>query len=87
MTAKRSWIPRWKFNPLERIQDAFMLLDASRSKHYTIVKAKGSFKVEVECDGRIGKATGQSSAQTITIALARSLGLDVQSDTKHLNHE
>lgn len=83
LTSNRSWIPRWKFNPLERVQDAFMLLDSSGSNRYTILKAGGCFEVKVECNGRDGRATDRSSARAITLALARSLGLEVQSDTRH----
>ena len=81
LTANRSWIPRWKFKPLERIGDAFMLLDHSGSNRYAIVKAGGAFEVKVECNGRVGRATGRSSARAITLALARSLGLGAQSDS------
>ena len=77
LTGNRSWIPRWKFNPLERLEDSFTLLDHSGSTHYTISLVGGTFQVEVECDGRIGKATGHSRSRTITLALARSLGLEV----------
>lgn len=82
LTGNRSWIPKWKFNPLERIDDAFGLLDHSGSSRYAILKAGGAFEVEVECHGRVGRATGRSSARAITIALARSLGLEAQSDVR-----
>ena len=80
LIGNRSWIPRWKFKPLEHIQDAFMLLDHSGSSRYSILKASGAFEVKVECNGRVGRATGRSSARAITLALARSLGLEAQSD-------
>ena len=74
LTAKRSWIPRWRFNPLERIEDAFMLLDRSGSHRYTISRAGEVFEVEVECGGRVGKATNDSKPRAITLAVARALG-------------
>lgn len=77
LTAKRSWIPRWRFNPLQRIEDAFMLLDHSGSSRYAILKDRDAFSVEVECNGRVGRATDDSKPRAITLALARSLGLEV----------
>ena len=77
LTAQRSWIPRWKFNPLERIEDAFMLLDYSKPVRYVISQTGGAFQVEVECGGRVGRAVGNSKPRAITLALARSLGLEV----------
>lgn len=79
ITGARSWLPKWRFNPLQQLLDAFMLLDYSKSKRYVISKNGTSFQVEVEHDGKVGKATGKSKPRTITLALARSLGLDVQS--------
>lgn len=77
LTANRSWIPRWKFNPLERIQDAFVLVDRSESNRYSIVKANEALEVEIQCKGGVGRATGHLKARTITLALARSLGIKV----------
>ena len=77
ITGNRSWLPKWRFNPLQRLEDAFMLLDHSKSGRYVISKTGGDFQVEVECDGKIGRATGDSKPRTITLALARSLGLEV----------
>lgn len=75
MTRNRSWLPKWRFNPLERLEDAFMLLDHCRSVRYLISQTGGRFQVEVEHDRKIGKAAGLSKPRTITLALARSLGL------------
>jgi hypothetical protein len=77
MTEDRSWLPRWRFNPLERLDDAFVLLDRSLPARYQIAQAKGEFQVEVESNGRIGTAAGSPKARIITFALARSLGLEV----------
>lgn len=77
LAGNRSWIPRWRFNPLEKLEDAFMLLDHSGSSRYSILNVGGAFDVEVEYAGRIGRATGSSGARTVTTALARSLGLEV----------
>jgi len=77
MTGNRSWLPRWRFNPLERLEDAFLLLDRSRSPQYVISQAGGKFQVEVELGGIIGRAAGDSKPRAIALALARSLGWEV----------
>ena len=77
VTGNRSWLPKWRFNPLQRLEDAFMLLDHSKSVRYVISQTGGTFQVEVEHDGKIGKAAGKSKPRSITLALARSLGLEV----------
>jgi hypothetical protein len=77
LTGNRSWIPRWKFNPLERLEDAFRLLDHSKSARYVISQTGGKFQAEVEHDGKIGRAADDSKPRAITLALARSLGLEV----------
>ena len=77
ITGNRSWLPRWRFNPLQRLEDAFMLLDHSESSRYVILQTGGAFQVEVEHDGTIGRAADDSKPRAITLALARSLGLEV----------
>ena len=77
LTGNRSWIPKWKFNPLERLEDAFRLLDESAPNRYAISLGGGRFEVEVEINSNIGKASGEIKPRTITLALARSLGLEV----------
>lgn len=76
LTGNRSWIPRWKFNPSERLEDAFRLLDHARPTRYALSQTGGVFAVEVECDAKGGKATDDFKPRAITLALARSLGLE-----------
>jgi len=73
----RSWIPRWRFNPLEKLDDAFLLLDHTRLSRYVISMSDGGFQVEIEIDGKLGKAMGEPKPRAITLALARCLGLEV----------
>ena len=74
-TSSRSWLPRWRFRPLERITDALLLLEHSGASRYSISFSRNVFVVEVECAGRIGKATDTSAARAITMALAHALKL------------
>ena len=54
-----------------------MLLDYSKSVRYVISKTDRYFQAEVQHDGKIGKAVGNSKPRAVTQALARSLGLEV----------
>lgn len=73
----RSWIPRWRFTPLTRLDDAFQLLDRFASSYKLEKTGQGSFAVEVQFNDRVGKASGEPKARAITLAVARTLGLEV----------
>jgi hypothetical protein len=77
VSENRSWLPKWRFNPLERLADAFLLLDHSDSVRYVISQTSGKFQVKVEHNEKIGIATGTCRPRVITLAVARSLGLEV----------
>jgi hypothetical protein len=70
----RTWIPRSRFRPFSRLTDAFLLLDRVASA-YRIRKIGGVFTAEVQVKNRTGKATGERTARTITLAIALALGL------------
>jgi hypothetical protein len=73
----RSWLPKWRFAPLTRLDDAFLLLDRAAS-HYRLVTVEGgTFTAEVQVGARTGKASGEPKARAITIAVARALGVEV----------
>lgn len=74
--AGRAWIPRSRFKPLARLNDAFLLLDTTAAS-YTLSSVSGVFTAEVQVGVRTAKVTGPANAQTITLALARALGIEV----------
>jgi hypothetical protein len=75
----RAWTPRWHFAPFTKLEDAFLLLDHAAS-HYTLTAEKGAdFRAEVQVGMCVGKASGKPCARTVTLALARALGLEVDS--------
>ncbi len=75
----RSWTPRHRFAPLTRLDDAFQLLDRIATA-YTLSTVKNDrFTAEVQVGAHAGKASGEPKARTVTIALARALGLEVDS--------
>jgi hypothetical protein len=71
----RSWIPRWRFEPFARLEDAFILLDKIGGTYLLSVDATGSFAAEVRIDARIGSATGEPKARAITLAISQALGI------------
>ena len=75
----RRWLPRWRFRPTERIEDAFRLLEALDPEEYTMRGRRADeFRVRVGLhNGDIGEATDKSKAQAITYAVARAIGVDV----------
>jgi hypothetical protein len=75
----RSWIPRWRFQPLTNIGDAFQLLDAAAIS-YRLEAEEGTLTAEIRTDSRNGRASGQCKARTITMALVHALGIEVPHD-------
>jgi hypothetical protein len=73
----RSWIPQWRFQPLVELADAFQLLDTAANRYSLSRDRNGFFDTSVQIGGRRGKASGEPKARTITIAVARALGLEV----------
>jgi hypothetical protein len=74
----RVWIPRWRFQPFRKIEDAFTLLDAA-SPLESVVSSDGTIKifVRVRIGPRTGEAVGEHRAAVISSAVARAVGLEV----------
>ena len=80
VTDGRNWIARSRFQPLAVLDHAFRLLEKV-SEDYSIENTPSTgFSVEVRLAGKVGRAAGEPKARTITIALARALGLDLPDD-------
>jgi len=76
LKADRGWIPRWRFQPLKQLDDAFFLLDQSGC-HYTINRSvNGTFSAHVRIGGRVGKASCAEMARAICLALGQALQLE-----------
>lgn len=72
----RSWVPRWHFRPLADVASAFELLEKA-ADHYKITCDRRIFTAEVGVKAGLGRANGNNLARTITTAVARGLGLEV----------
>jgi len=78
---QRGWIPRSKFHPLTDVRDAFRILD-HLTDDYSLASVPGrGFTIEVRSKGRIGRASGESAARAIMLALAQLFGLDASEIT------
>ena len=71
----RTWIPKWRFQPLQRLDDAFLLLDKVGGTYVLSLGAAGVFTAEVRIGERIGKRSGELKARTITLAVSDALGI------------
>jgi hypothetical protein len=74
---KSGWMPRWRFQPAENLNDAFRLLEAATPDGYTAGSGEdGVFWARVVILGVVGEARQASQAQAITFAIARALGIE-----------
>ena len=75
----RQWVPRWRFQPVENLIDAFRLLEAAAPQEYTMGAAgRGDFWVRVKIAGVTGSARAKSKPRAITTAVARALGIEAK---------
>ena len=78
MMGNRGFTPLWRFQPAEKLEDAFRLLEEAAPEEYSICgDAKGSIHVRVQIAGATGEASGTSKPLTITQAIARAAGIEV----------
>jgi hypothetical protein len=74
----RGWMPRWRFQPTEKIVDAFWLLEQAGPQEYMIqVDDKGDCRVHVRFGERTGYADSPSKARAISMAIARAVGIEI----------
>ena len=78
MMGGRRWLPRWRFQPTERLADALRLLEVAAPQEYSL---RGDSEGNIQVRIRIGDATGEacsgSKPRAITWAIARAVGIDV----------
>jgi hypothetical protein len=79
LTGNREWMPRWKFQPFDKIEDAFRLLAQAAPQAYSICgDDKGNIHVTVRIAGTQGEARGTSNPLAISHAIARAVGIEVE---------
>ena len=78
----RKWIPRWRFKPLKRLEDAFAVLEHSRCEYVIERSARAGFTAQVRIGGRVGTSSGEAKARAISVAVGRALHIDGLDGTK-----
>jgi hypothetical protein len=79
LMGNRGWMPRWRFQPVEKLEDAFRLLEEATPQEYSICgDDKGNIHVRVRIGGVAGEARGTSKALAISYAIARAVGIEVE---------
>jgi hypothetical protein len=73
----RRWLPRWRFQPCARMEDAFRLLECSAPQHYSMGADDCEFSAKVRICDITGEAVEASQPLALTLAIARAIGLEV----------
>lgn len=64
MMGNRSWMPRWRFQPAKRLEDAFRLLERAAPQECTMGTGEnGGFWVKVRLASCTGEACESSKPQ------------------------
>jgi hypothetical protein len=78
LTGDRGWLPRWKFQPVQKMADAVRLLEAANTEEYSIAAiANGSFCVKVRIEGVDSEGHAATKPLAICLAVAAALGIEV----------
>jgi len=78
VTTNRGWMPRWRFQPTEKLVDAFRLLEQAAPQAYIISgDEKGECRVHIRLGERTGDALGLSKPRAISMAIARAVGIEI----------
>jgi hypothetical protein len=78
LVGQRRWIPRWRFQPLRRMEQALELLQKAGAR-FTVTNADdGTAIAEVTVAGNVETASATSVSAAITLALSRAMGIDTE---------
>jgi hypothetical protein len=78
LTGNRGWMPRWRFQPTEKLPDALRLLEKAAPEEYNMRgDGEGNVQVHVRIGDASGEACGASKPRASTWAIARALGIEV----------
>lgn len=73
----RRWQPRWRFQPTQKMGDAFRLLEKAAPQEYAMgATENGRFRAMVCVAGVAGEALESSQARALTFAIARAIGIE-----------
>jgi hypothetical protein len=74
----RRWLPRWRFQPIEKLDDAFQLLEEAEPQDYSMGDDGNGFWVRIRIGKTIGEARDISKPRAITLAVARAVGIEAE---------
>jgi hypothetical protein len=79
LIGKGRWMPSWRFQPTNCLDDAFQLLEKANAETYTMAGGAAKlFQVRIRVrEGAIGYAQDSSKAKAITLAIAQAVGIYV----------
>jgi len=78
LTGNRSWVPRWKFQPTQKLADAIRLLEAAKPLEYSVAAdANGAFCARVSVSGSTAEAHARTKPLAICLAVAVAVGIEV----------
>ena len=78
LTGNRGWMPRWKFQPAQKLADAIRLLEAANTEEYSVAAgANGDFCARVRISGATAEAHANTKPLAICLAVAAVVGIDV----------
>ena len=79
LIGNRGWMPRWRFQPTEKLADALRLLEKAAPEEYDMRgDSEGSVRVHVRIGDAMGEACSASKPCAITWAIARAIGIEVE---------
>lgn len=71
----RHWIARSRFKPFSDVKDTLRVLEALTDDYVVTGFPGGLIGAEVRIKGTVGTAGGYTMARTISVAVARALGM------------
>ncbi len=70
LTGSRGWIPRWRFDPLNKTEDALRLLEAAQPERFEIRQDRPGV---IAAGVLVGSRTGEARSCTIAAAVSRAV--------------
>jgi hypothetical protein len=78
LTGDRRWLPRWKFQPAQKLADAIRLLEAANTEEYSVAAtASGGYCARVRISGATAEAHADTKPLAICLAVAAAFGIEV----------
>jgi hypothetical protein len=78
LTGDRGWLPRWKFQPAQKLADAIRLLEAANTEEYSVAAgANGDFCARVRINGATTEGRANTKPLAICLAVAAAVGIEV----------